>query len=143
MIACEQQPEYDYDQRADVWSLGITAIEIADSTPPLFGENPMRALFKIAKYVYWEVPGNHPLYMLVQNTDSAMHVECTFPFVFFRNKPPNLQNTNRWTKRFNGFISRYVLGRSTSETSVWFSHHCGHYSISYVHFFLHGIALCM
>ena len=51
MIACEQQPEYDYDIRADVWSLGITAIEIADSTPPLFGENPMRALFKIAKYV--------------------------------------------------------------------------------------------
>ena len=51
VIACEQQPEYDYDLRADVWSLGITAIEIADSTPPLFGEHPMRALFKIAKYV--------------------------------------------------------------------------------------------
>ena len=49
MIACEQQPEYDYDLRADVWSLGITAIEIADSIPPLFGEHPMRALFKIAK----------------------------------------------------------------------------------------------
>lgn len=51
VIACEQQPEYDYDMRADVWSLGITAIEIADSTPPLFGEHPMRALFKIAKYI--------------------------------------------------------------------------------------------
>ena len=51
MIACEQQLEYEYDARADVWSLGITAIEIADSTPPHFGENPMRALFKIPKYV--------------------------------------------------------------------------------------------
>ena len=50
VIACEQQLEYDYDARADVWSLGITAIEIADSTPPHFGENPMRALFKIPKY---------------------------------------------------------------------------------------------
>lgn len=58
VIACEQQLDYDYDLRADVWSLGITAIEIADSTPPLFGENPMRALFKIAKYVSWEVPAN-------------------------------------------------------------------------------------
>ena len=50
MIACEQQLDSDYDNRADIWSLGITAIEIADSTPPLFGENPMRALFKILKY---------------------------------------------------------------------------------------------
>jgi len=49
VIACESQLEYDYDSRSDIWSLGITAIEIADSTPPLYGENPMRALFKIPK----------------------------------------------------------------------------------------------
>ncbi|XP_064389484.1 myosin-IIIb-like isoform X3 [Halichondria panicea] len=49
VIACESQMDCDYDSRADVWSLGITAIEIADSTPPLFGENPMRALLKIPK----------------------------------------------------------------------------------------------
>ena len=64
MIACEQQPEYDYDQRADIWSLGITAIEIADSTPPLFGEHPMRALFKIAKYVHTVITpaySDHPI----------------------------------------------------------------------------------
>lgn len=49
VIACEQQYDSDYDVRADIWSLGITAIEIADSTPPLFGENPLRALFKIPR----------------------------------------------------------------------------------------------
>lgn len=49
VIACESQLDMEYDARADVWSLGITAIEIADSTPPLFGENPMRALLKIPK----------------------------------------------------------------------------------------------
>ena len=54
VIACETQFDYDYDARADVWSLGITAIEVADSTPPLFGENPMRALFKIPKWALWQ-----------------------------------------------------------------------------------------
>lgn len=81
VIACEQQPEYDYDQRADVWSLGITAIEIADSTPPLFGENPMRALFKIAKYVWWEVPDNHLLYMLGQTDCHACRMHFSFHFL--------------------------------------------------------------
>ena len=50
VIACEHQLDCDYDARADVWSLGITAIEIVDGTPPLFGENPIRALYKIPKY---------------------------------------------------------------------------------------------
>ncbi|VDI28329.1 myosin III [Mytilus galloprovincialis] len=49
VIACERQLEYNYDNRCDIWSLGITAIELAESEPPLSDLHPMRALFKIPR----------------------------------------------------------------------------------------------
>lgn len=49
VIACEQQLDYSYDVRCDVWSVGITAIELADGDPPLSDIHPMRALFQIPR----------------------------------------------------------------------------------------------
>jgi len=51
VIACEQQLDYSYDVRCDIWSLGITAIELADGMTPLSDQHPMRALFKIPRWV--------------------------------------------------------------------------------------------
>lgn len=39
--------ESHYDGRADVWSLGITAIEMAEGAPPHSNLNPLRAIFLI------------------------------------------------------------------------------------------------
>lgn len=52
VIACEQQVDTTYDARCDVWSVGITAIELSDGDPPLADLHPMRALFKIPRYVF-------------------------------------------------------------------------------------------
>ncbi|XP_076306534.1 serine/threonine-protein kinase mig-15-like isoform X2 [Tachypleus tridentatus] len=49
VIACDENPDATYDNRSDLWSLGITALEMAESQPPLCDMHPMRALFLIPR----------------------------------------------------------------------------------------------
>ncbi|XP_061499581.1 serine/threonine-protein kinase mig-15 isoform X27 [Anopheles gambiae] len=49
VIACDENRDATYDNRSDLWSLGITALEMAESQPPLCDLHPMRALFLIPR----------------------------------------------------------------------------------------------
>ncbi|CAL8096683.1 unnamed protein product [Calicophoron daubneyi] len=49
VIACETFKSNAYNWKADIWSLGITLIELAQTRPPYHEINPTRVLLKIAK----------------------------------------------------------------------------------------------
>nr|XP_009670740.1 PREDICTED: serine/threonine-protein kinase 10 [Struthio camelus australis] len=49
VVMCETMKDTPYDYKADIWSLGITLIEMAQIEPPDHELNPMRFLRKIAK----------------------------------------------------------------------------------------------
>ena len=49
IIACETDKEVSYDSKTDIWSLGITCIELAEKEPPHNELNPTRVMMKIRK----------------------------------------------------------------------------------------------
>ena len=52
-MAPEVISESQYDIRADIWSVGITGIEIAEGAPPKALLHPLQAIFSIPKVWVW------------------------------------------------------------------------------------------
>lgn len=48
-VTGDDQRDSFYDQRCDVWALGIFSIEVAECEPPLADHHPMRASFLIPR----------------------------------------------------------------------------------------------
>merc|ERR1719229_739817 len=58
-MAPEVLKQNNYDQKADIWSMGISIIEMAEGKPPLSDLHPLRALLQI--------PSNPPPKLQNQN----------------------------------------------------------------------------
>uniref|UniRef100_A0A673AH95 non-specific serine/threonine protein kinase n=1 Tax=Sphaeramia orbicularis TaxID=375764 RepID=A0A673AH95_9TELE len=83
VVMCETMKDAPYDYKADIWSLGITLIELAQIEPPHHELNPMRVLLKIAKSEpptleqpqKWSVTSNRPLRELVAEAKAEVMEE--------------------------------------------------------------------
>ncbi|CAF0825670.1 unnamed protein product [Rotaria sp. Silwood1] len=64
-----------YDGKVDIWSLGITCIELAERKPPLFNMNPMSALYHIAQ--------NDPPTLMIKNENQPTNPSYTNDFILF------------------------------------------------------------
>lgn len=49
VMLCETFKDQPYDCKSDIWSLGITLIEMAQMDPPNYQVSPMRVVIKIQK----------------------------------------------------------------------------------------------
>uniref|UniRef100_A0A8C9TWA5 Non-specific serine/threonine protein kinase n=1 Tax=Scleropages formosus TaxID=113540 RepID=A0A8C9TWA5_SCLFO len=103
-----------YNELCDVWSVGITAIELAELQPPMFDMHPLRVLFLMSKSGYQppKLKDKSKWSPLFHNFIKTMLI---------RNPKKRPSSSKMLTVSLNPWIYRLQSSRSTPQSSASFS----------------------
>eukprot|EP01102_Stenamoeba_stenopodia_P014808 TRINITY_DN496_c0_g1_i1.p1 TRINITY_DN496_c0_g1~~TRINITY_DN496_c0_g1_i1.p1 ORF type:complete len:610 (-),score=153.24 TRINITY_DN496_c0_g1_i1:177-2006(-) len=114
-MAPEVISENAYDGKADVWSLGITAIEMAEILPPNSNLHPMRVLFliprapspKLCETAAWS-PEFHDFIAqcLIKDTARRPTADELLKHKFITTKPKGFQDLVELVEKVKGLVAR-------------------------------------
>ena len=134
-MAPEVIQETGHDSKADIWSLGVTCIEMADGRPPFHNIHPMRASFSCSSFFFLLVLALFVSFILT--TLFSLQVVFMIPA-----KPsPTLVDPKKHSAEFNDFIAKCVdknpENRPTAEALLQVFSLFAINFIRFVHFFSH------
>lgn len=123
-VITAEQLGTEYDQKADIWSLGISAIEMAECSPPMFDLHPMRVLFIIPKSepptlkaATWSDQFREFLNLCLQlNPDKRLTAEELLKHPFLAEKPTSTKIVQNLTLRSRE-AKRLRLGQLRNKLS--------------------------